>query len=394
MVSLGFKTQANLDYNVFITEVLPNPEGSDAEGEFLELYNAGDEPVDLADFEIDDAEAGSRLYEIPEGTVINSGEHLVFYREETGLAFNNTYDSARLIDPFGEVVSQVDYDEVKEGASYALGDDGVWRWTTTPTPGEENIITIAEDSSSKKSTTKSSNQSNGLIPATLDNIRDFDDGDRVKVQGTVAVEPGVLGSQFFYIIGSPGIQVYSYKKAFPAGLTCGDIVQVAGTLAESRSERRISVGTGDLIVKVGQGNEPEAHELKNSEVSEPAEGQLVTVSGELIEIKGSSLYLDDGTDEIKVYIKQSTGIKKSGMKEGTKLIVTGIVSQYDDEYRILPRYQDDIKIEQSQLDSGEQVITIPQGKSLAGVDKYIWVLNGALVILLGGIFWRKRKSTW
>jgi hypothetical protein len=44
-----------------------------------------------------------------------------------------------------------------------------------------------------------------------------------------------------------------------------------------------------------------------------------------------------------VYIMDSTGIKKPKMRTGDMVAVTGIVSHYDDHYRILPRRQTDLE---------------------------------------------------
>ena len=67
----------------------------------------------------------------------------------------------------------------------------------------------------------------------MEKVRDEDIGDLVTVTGTVAVEPGVLGTQFFYIINNvAGVQVYMYSKDFPK-LGIGDVIEITGEIAES-----------------------------------------------------------------------------------------------------------------------------------------------------------------
>ena len=83
---------------------------------------------------------------------------------------------------------------------------------------------------------------------TLEKIRDEDIGDKVVVTGVVAVEPGVLGTQYFYIVGSPGVQVYMYKKDFP-DLKIGDRVEVMGELSESGGEARLKTSEKSDIKK-------------------------------------------------------------------------------------------------------------------------------------------------
>lgn len=373
-------------YYVYITELLPNPEGADSEAEFIELYNTGNSPFDISGWQLDDVEAGgSQPYTISPGTIIGPDEYLTFGQKETGLALNNNYDSARLIDLFSEVVSEVIYDDAVEAAAYALTDTGGWQWTNSPTPGKTNKIISAEVS--KISTAKYQS----IIWSTLEEVRSFENNTPVKVQGMVTVEPGILGSMIFYIQGSPGIQVYSYKKDFPT-LAVGDLITVSGTLSESGGEKRIKTSTKNDIGVISHQTPPEPRYFKNSEIEEGCEGQLVTIKGELIEKSGSSYYLDDGNDEVRVYIKTSTGIEKPQVKEGMAMTVTGIVSQTSKGYVVLPRYQDDIRINQTTSTNKEvKVINLAKSNPTFSWERYLWVLNGALIVVVGGLYWKKRR---
>jgi DNA/RNA endonuclease YhcR with UshA esterase domain len=119
----------------------------------------------------------------------------------------------------------------------------------------------------------------------------------------------------------------------------------------------------------------------------------------LIEKRGSSYFVDDGTGEIKVYIKQSTKIKKPAIDEGEMLVVTGIVSRVGGEIALLPRYQDDIretKVSGIDMDNSanerNSIIKIPQGKNIFDFEKYIWFLNVVLAGAMGMLWWRKRRA--
>jgi len=122
-----------------ISEFIPNPAGSDTT-EFVELFNSASEEIDLSGIKLDDEEGGSRAYTFPNGTVIQSEEYFVVGRQDSKLALNNTNDSVRLLYPDGTILQEVFYDDVLEGASYALGSDDIWNWTGAITPGEKNII--------------------------------------------------------------------------------------------------------------------------------------------------------------------------------------------------------------------------------------------------------------
>jgi len=65
---------------VVVNEVLPNPLGSDEEGEFVELWNSGTDSANLLGFSLDDAEGGSAPYALHRGTSIPPKGYLVLRR--------------------------------------------------------------------------------------------------------------------------------------------------------------------------------------------------------------------------------------------------------------------------------------------------------------------------
>jgi len=313
-------TETVIDYpKLIITEVYPNPVGSDMSDEFMELYNPTDQVVNLTDWLLDDIDGGSRPHKISD-LIIEPHEYLAFFRSDTKLALNNDTDKARLINPAGEVVDEIEYKNIKEGLAYALAEKSQWQFTSLPTPGEVNEINMA--------IVKSSSATN------VNKI--------VKITGTVLVEPGVLGAQIFYI-RDENIQVYSYKKDFPL-LVVGDIIEVTGELSESAGERRIKTKTQNDIKIIGRQDEVLPSEIAIADIDELNLGQLVKISGVVIEVKGNNIYIDDGSDEAKIYLKTTAQIDKSLFKEGEQIELVGIVSNSNAGYRILPRYDTDILV--------------------------------------------------
>ncbi len=142
----------DLSEDIELTEVLPNPEGSDAEGEWIELTNGGDEIVNLGNWIIDDGAGGSKPFIIPPGTTIKPGETLVFPRSVSKISLGNTEETLNLIDWNGETQDEVRYENAVENESYAkiqtkemsglqastpgLGPKATttWQWLT-PSPG-------------------------------------------------------------------------------------------------------------------------------------------------------------------------------------------------------------------------------------------------------------------
>lgn len=386
----GGYTQIDPVESIIISEFVPNPEGSDTT-EFIELFNPIAEDIDLSGMKLDDEEGGSRAFTIPSNTILSAGEYIVFPRQDTKLALNNTSDAVRFMYPDGSIIHDIRYDEVEEGASYLQNEDHTWVWSSSPTPGKENVISPIVQKSVRRVSRRSSRRVKPLIHTTLDKIRDEDIGDRVMVTGTVAVAPGVFGSQYFYIVGSPGVQVYLHNKDFPT-LAIGDVVQVTGELSSVGGETRLKAKEKSDIVVLDHTGIPSSLPLDIEQVGEQYEGWLTKVHGEITEIKTSYMYVDDGTEEVKVYFKRNAGINRKLFQVGDLVTVTGIISQTKTGYRLLPRAQEDI------IKTGVAKIAVEyktaaekeQAEDIA--EKYLTATAGGITSILLGLFARGRGA--
>lgn len=131
--------------SIFITELMPNPEGDDSKGEWIELYNSGAD-ADIAGWVLSDKIGSVKKYTFPAGTKILANSYLLISSEQSGISLNNNGDVVELYDPSGNLTddSGSAYNDTKEGFSYAY-DGSIWVWTTTPTPGSQNQITAEEE---------------------------------------------------------------------------------------------------------------------------------------------------------------------------------------------------------------------------------------------------------
>lgn len=342
---------------VVINEFLPNPAGSDMENEFIELKNTGSEDVDLSGWQLDDVEGGSAPYAIAAGITLGAGGVKAFLRSETKIALNNTGDSVRLLDPAGVARSSYVYSaSVPEGQSYSRTVDGSYVISTTPTPGAENVVTAPaeedeEDDEETAKTTKksaSSTSTSGKVAGAvaknvvLADIREEEEGTSVTTEGIVSVPPGILGERILYVAGS-GIQVYKHQGKWPL-LKLGDKISVTGTLTSSLGEARLKVSGAEAIKRVVAGEPPAPHVIETGDINEDKEGWLVTIQGEVAQTSGDTFYVDDGSGEVKIYIKETTNIDKPKMKQGVAVTITGVVSETSSGYRILPRFQEDVRL--------------------------------------------------
>ncbi len=123
--------------NVRINEFLPDPEGRDDEGEWIEVFNNSGQAVNLNGWQLDDETGkGSNSYKIPE-TVIKPLGYVVFPYKQTKITLNNDMGEINLIVPNGQLRQKVAYVKAPTGESYNYFNDG-WRWCKITTPLGEN----------------------------------------------------------------------------------------------------------------------------------------------------------------------------------------------------------------------------------------------------------------
>lgn len=143
---------------VNITELFIDPVSpkTDADDEFIELFNPNKDAVQLENYVLQTGNTYSRSFTLPE-LKINPGQYLVLYSIDTGLPLANTGSQARLLDPNGDVVFETTkYEKAKAGNSWVLGADGKWLWSSEQTPATPNVVIVPASSSRSSSSSKSS----------------------------------------------------------------------------------------------------------------------------------------------------------------------------------------------------------------------------------------------
>jgi len=317
--------------HVRINEFIPNPEGSD-DGEWIELYNDGDEDVALAGWSLDDSEGGSSAYDFQD-EIIEAKGYLLMPRETTNLALNNSSDSVVLKDPNGEIISQYGYETSKENMSYVYIDDE-WKKSSILTPGEENEVGSLQMTSysSKKSYTY-------YQEVELSAIKTMSSRVNVEIEGQVIVLPDVYGKSVVYL---NGMQVYFSKADWPE-LEIGDFVKVKGAISESRGEKRVLLKNKTDLSKIDNREVNIPKRISSNDIGEDLVAYFVEIEGELLEKKSSRLYFADENDEFVVYLKKGAGISSTLYNVGDRVKITGILTKYDDEYRVQPRSIDDME---------------------------------------------------
>jgi len=131
-----------------INEFIPNPDGSDEENEWIEIYNPGTNEVNLNGWKLKDA--SDKEYNFKDEK-ITSGGYLVLNRPQTKITINNDAETLSLIAPDGTVVSQIEYSGgSQEGYSFARYAKNDWRWTNILTPGKINQFSQKQKQNNSK----------------------------------------------------------------------------------------------------------------------------------------------------------------------------------------------------------------------------------------------------
>jgi len=128
--------------DIQISELLPNPAApqSDDKDEYVELYNPNSFDVDLSGYIIATGINSTYKYAV-KNLVIPAGGYALFKSGDTNLSLSNTTGKAQLMAPDGTLLDETGvYDKALPGAAWIFN-AGNWVWTTTATPGLDNIYT-------------------------------------------------------------------------------------------------------------------------------------------------------------------------------------------------------------------------------------------------------------
>lgn len=345
--------------SIVINEVLPDPVGDDAVGEFVELVNPSHETVELGGFTLDDMEGGGAPYMIPSGTTISAGGYQAFMRSETKLAFNNDGDTVRLLAADGTVLATTAYEDVPRAGTAWARRGSTYEWTLSPTPGSPNVFTPLPTPTLKSATGSTSSprassrvltptSASPLVRSSFSDVRGLAVGAPVQVEGIVSAPPDLLGADLFYIAGvtpsdaKAGLQIFVSAGEAPA-LVVSDRISVRGVRSSIQNEARIRAEAAD-IRKLGEASPPAPLDITTGSIGEVYEGALVRVTGEVLRLSGNAFTLNDGSGPLRILIKKTTGWERPSLRRGQRVTVIGIVSQSGETYRMLPRFAEDLRV--------------------------------------------------
>ena len=324
---------------IFVNELMIDPSGDDAGGEWIEIKKTLDSSINLAGWyicdsecEIEDKSGGRKLGE----DIVWSGDYLVLTREQTGIALNNGQDKIILFDPNHDWVDSLEYNmTVMEGKSYSYNSSD-WRWTESATPGEENIFIEVLVADGTDSVEKEVADECFYYESILA-VKNSSDGDCVEFEGVVVVEYNILERNYLWLNDdSAGIRV---KFDDDPGLVSGEYIVVKGSRNDLTYVKTV---VADEYQRIDKRLQPEPIEF-DGQLAGDLVDRLVQIRGEVVEKNGQTLMVATNDFDYKVYLKDSVG--KLNYKKGDFLRVVGIVDEINSGLRILPRSLKDISPE-------------------------------------------------
>lgn len=340
-----------IEYTLQITEIYPSPETN--EYEWIEIYNYGDKALNLKDSYFKDKGTGSNEYGSKSLSLndinINPGEYFVIQVPSSSITLNNSGDIITLFNSQGIIIDKVSYSSTPKSTSQNR------RWENNkylPEYSQEQLdIPLLINSELVTQGTQNQFPSIGSPSLELINIiqaKSLGKGSEIYIEGIVSVALGILDSEIFYIQDETG----GIKIDLPAGMYFdtyeGQRLRIKGILSESNNELKVNIKTLDDI----ESQDSDGNQLGQSEVYfeqaindfESLEGQMVHLEGEIIENYSTSFDIETPFGIIRISIDSDTGIELSDKSIGDSVVVFGVFNQYNDSYRIQPRYQSDILI--------------------------------------------------
>ncbi len=380
---------------IFINEFLPAPYQDwnhdgvlDAGDEWIELYNASNQAVDLSAWQVDDAKNGSSPYRIPNGVILDAHAFLLLFARDTRVGLNNDGDTVRLMYPDGTLADKFQYAPIETNKSYARVPDGAAKWSTScvPTPGASNCTNNPTPAPTRVFNLTTLAQARALPP-----------GAKVSVLGSVIAHPCELdlyGHELVLSDGDAGIAVY---MGFPARMSCliprHEQIVVTGVISDHYGMRTIYPESNlDLARHYREPRAIAPRAVHTGDFGANAEAMLVTIQGKVSNGKnGDTLWVNDGTGAVQAYADEFSHASFEGIPRGSIVRITGIGYQYnggklpEEGYYLRVRAPDDVTV----LERAEKLPEAPGGRG--GADLGAVAIGQALAaqtssyVTVGGV---------
>ena len=274
--------------HVVINEVDTNPPGDDSESisEWVEIYNPTDKDVDLSGWKIASTTVLKKTLTIPEGTVISSGDFLIFVNEKVW--FTDTAESIELTNRDGLLVDKTRevFDLENDFKSWQRSYDGFsdWKFTSSSAGGSNGKLI------------ESFNPESLVVTLSSDKISyGFDD--TAVIYGTVSEKIFVEKPSFQaepILISISGPNFYHNVSLYPDyNLNYETSLRISQVLGISEGNYDVSVTYDDVVTTstfsvssniIEETQDSDSLLTIMADEPEYLPGQLVTITGSTTEI--------------------------------------------------------------------------------------------------------------
>lgn len=105
------------DPTVIISEILPNPTGTDNGNEWIEINNKTASPVSLGGWRITNGTGKTFLFS--SNTIIPANGFIILTDQETKITLKNSADQIEILNPMGQIQNSINYEDAPENTSFA-----------------------------------------------------------------------------------------------------------------------------------------------------------------------------------------------------------------------------------------------------------------------------------
>jgi len=193
---------------VFISRLIPNPAGKDAEGERITLFNDSTGAVSVSGWSLSDA--SGKAYIIGAHTIESGGEYTLEYAQ-TKISLNNTGDTLTLKDAAGNIIDSVSY-------TGSVADDVILARTA---PGETLRAVAAENTAGTRDGSALASGERGAFSGYAATVTDKQNpgGERQLGEGAILSGGGsnVVALAVAVSLVLTGVFWYVFKKVTAAG---------------------------------------------------------------------------------------------------------------------------------------------------------------------------------
>ena len=231
--------------DIKLNEIFPYPDSGE---EFVEVVNTGENCADISGWKIMD-EAGHKV-EFPENSILDSDEYIFL---EGNFYLNNDSDTVYLLGKNGsekdDAQDSQNFEKAEKDSSYAF-DGESWQWTSTPTPGGENIF----DANENEENTNNSLTENVFLNEILPNPKKDSDDEYIEIANDESGPVDLNGWRLKDSIKSKGYEFKEHVFVEPGEYLA--IYKPQSKLALNNSEESVFLSNpqGDIISSVSYGN--------------------------------------------------------------------------------------------------------------------------------------------